>query len=200
MNQEKSSLNNNYRQKIDERAELFDGHEKTVYKCGYKDGFIDCEEYTAPLREELEKLRAELTTLKVDTTYDITNLTIEKEQLKAKNERLKNSFDEVFNQRNSIQSKNERLEDENGELMKLYMDALGHRAKLREALEKCKTILSCWNDTESINKVIEIAKEALKEDNIDTCKKCGYPLFKMHHENKIRCHGCDNIIELKGNE
>lgn len=68
MNQEKSSLNNNYRQKIDERAELFDGHEKTVYKCGYKDGFIDCEEYTAPLREELEKLRAENERLKDEIT------------------------------------------------------------------------------------------------------------------------------------
>ncbi|QEL01122.1 hypothetical protein FKG96_09980 [Olivibacter sp. LS-1] len=31
-----------------------------------------------------------------------------------------------------------------------------------------------------------------------SCEKCGYPLFKMHHENKIRCHGCDNVIELKG--
>ncbi|QEL01120.1 hypothetical protein FKG96_09970 [Olivibacter sp. LS-1] len=72
MNQEKSSLNNNYRQKIDERAELFDGHEKTVYKCGYKDGFIDCEEYTAPLREELEKLRAENDRLKA------VNISLEK--------------------------------------------------------------------------------------------------------------------------
>lgn len=31
-----------------------------------------------------------------------------------------------------------------------------------------------------------------------SCEKCGYPLFKMNHENKIRCHGCDNVIELKG--
>lgn len=82
----------------------------------------------------------------------------ELEKLRAENERLKKDISDYSSQVCDLQDEQETLNNENYGIMV-------KNQKLREALEKCKTILSCWDDTESVNKVVKIAKEALKGDD-----------------------------------
>lgn len=96
--------------------------------------------------------------LQWDVDEQTAPLREELDKLRAENERLKKETEEwkLYGK-----SWSEKAASRLGEVISLDEQ----NKKLREALEKCKTILSCWDDTESVNKVVEIAKEALKGDD-----------------------------------